>query len=292
MLQQPSCIAPTCCKYLSQVSVPGCVAGISDVVRQEFVYIGNNQFISTLSVTTPAGQHFVTTPLVFLHGVGTGVALWVLNLTCVSAQRTVYAVDMLGFGRSSRVAFSSDSSVAEMEFVESLEAWRQAVRLDTFILVGHCFGGYIATSYALRYPNHVRHLLIVDPWGFAEQHSEADCVPKSTGNVVGDRHLPTPLWVKVLALLLQPFNPFSALRVAGSWGMYTKNIFTTHFACYIHIYLYLLSFCTSFEILCIFVCHIWCDKLSRRRTVCNTIHQISSCIWFLLIWKIAPNQLY
>ena len=193
--------------------------GISDVIHQEFIYIGNNQFISTLSVKAASGRHCATTPLVILHGVGTGAALWVLNLKSVATQRTVYAVDMLGFGRSSRVTFSSDPAVAEMEFVESLEAWRQAVQLDAFILVGHCFGGYIATSYALRYPSHVRHLLVVDPWGFSEQQSEANSVSTSRNNDTGDRQLLTPLWVKVLALLLQPFNPFAALRVAGSWGM-------------------------------------------------------------------------
>lgn len=188
------------------------------MVHQEFVYVGNNHFISTLSVKCPTGQHSSTTPLVFLHGVGTGAALWVLNMTCVT-QRTVYVIDMLGFGRSSRVTFSSDPAIAEMEFVESLEAWREAVHLDTFILVGHCFGGYIATSYAMRYPSHVRHLLVVDPWGFSESKSEANSISGGIDNAAGDRQVPAPLWVKVLALLLEPFNPFAVLRVAGSWGM-------------------------------------------------------------------------
>jgi len=171
-------------------------------------------------VRASAGHHFATTPLVFLHGIGTGAALWVLNLTSMVTQRNVYAVDMLGFGRSSRVTFSSDPAVAEMEFVESVEAWRQAVCLDTFILVGHCFGGYIATSYALHYPNHVRHLIVVNPWGFLQQPSEANSVSSRRNNAVGDKQLPMPLWVKMLALVLQPFNPFSALRIAGSWGVY------------------------------------------------------------------------
>ena len=195
-----------------------CIVGISDVIHQEFVYIGNNHFISTLSVKTAASHNCATTPLVFLHGVGTGAALWVLNLKSVATHRAVYAVDMLGFGRSSRVIFSSDPAVAEIEFVESLEAWRQAVHLDNFILVGHCFGGFIATSYALRYPNCVRHLILVSPWGFSEQKPEAN-----NTNAIRDRQLPMPLWVKVLALLLQPFNPFAALRVAGSYGMSTTR---------------------------------------------------------------------
>ena len=194
------------------------------MLQQEFVYIGNNQFISTLSVKAVDSQHSATTPLVFLHGIGTGAALWVLNLTSVATQRNVYAIDMLGFGRSSHVTFSSDPAIAEVEFVESVEAWREAVNLDTFILIGHCFGGYIATSYTLRYPNHVRHLLLVDPWGFSEQQSETDSVSCNTNSASGDKQLPTPLWVKALALLLQPFNPFSALRLAGSWGMCRESI--------------------------------------------------------------------
>lgn len=195
-----------------------CIVGISDVIHQEFVYIGNNHFISTLSVKAAGSPSCATTPLVFLHGVGTGAALWVQNMKSVATQRTVYAVDMLGFGRSSRVVFSSDPAVAEIEFVESLEAWRQSVHLDNFILVGHCFGGFIATSYALRYPSRVRHLVLVSPWGFSEQKSEA-----SDTNTIRDRQLPMPLWVKVLALLLQPFNPFAGLRIAGSYGMFTRT---------------------------------------------------------------------
>lgn len=201
-----------------------CDVGISDKLHQEFVYIGNNQFISTLSVKAEASHRFAATPLVFLHGLGTGAALWVLNLTSVPTQRTVYAVDMLGFGRSSRVTFSSDPTAAEIEFVKSLEAWRQAVRLDAFILVGHCFGGYIATSYALHYPDRVRHLLVVDPWGFPEQQSEVSSDFSGTNNAVDNRRLMTPMWVKLLALLLQPFNPFAALRVAGSWGKCRESI--------------------------------------------------------------------
>ena len=70
------------------------------------------------------------TPLVLLHGMGSGVALWVLNLDYLALGRPVYAIDVLGFGRSSRVSLSSDPAEAEMQFVQSLEEWRQAVGID------------------------------------------------------------------------------------------------------------------------------------------------------------------
>jgi len=246
-----------------------CDSGISDVVHQECVYIGNNQFISTLSVKSAAGEHFTTTPLVFLHGVGTGAALWVLNLTCVAAQRTVYAIDMLGFGRSSHVTFSSDPAIAEMEFVESLEAWRQAMHLDSFVLVGHCFGGYVATSYALRYPSHIRHLLIVDPWGFLEQASEASAISSSTGSAAGDRQVPTPLWVKVLALLLEPLNPFALLRLAGSWGMFVHIHYCNTVFC-----AYFVNFGNNLQHLIVVACHVFLCQVCNRNFMLHKMHSV------------------
>jgi abhydrolase domain-containing protein 4 len=69
---------------------------------------------------------------------------------------------------SSRPKFSSDPIVAENEFIDAIEEWRQQVGLTSMILMGHSFGGYLSTSYALKYPQHVKALILIDTWGFAE----------------------------------------------------------------------------------------------------------------------------
>lgn len=92
------------------------------------------------------------TPLVLLHGFGSGVGLWALNVDSLSQQRPIYAFDLLGFGQSSRPHFSSDAQVAELQFVESIEQWREKLGLESMIMLGHNLGGYLATSYAITYP--------------------------------------------------------------------------------------------------------------------------------------------
>lgn len=93
------------------------------------------------------------TPLVLLHGFGGGVGLWAMNLDALSQQRTVYALDLLGFGQSSRPHFSTDAQEAETQFVESIEEWREKQGLESVILLGHNLGGYLAAAYSLKYPS-------------------------------------------------------------------------------------------------------------------------------------------
>jgi abhydrolase domain-containing protein 4 len=58
-----------------------------------------------------------------------------------------------GFARSSRPNFSTDPEVAEKQMVQALEAWRQEVRLNNMVLLGHSLGAFLATSYSISHPD-------------------------------------------------------------------------------------------------------------------------------------------
>lgn len=109
------------------------------------------------------------TPLVLLHGFGGGVGLWAQNLDALSQRRPVYALDLLGFGRSSRPDFSADAGEAEQQFVESIEQWRENVGLESMILLGHNLGGYLAVSYAIKYPRRYRRAPVGDIKGGSKE---------------------------------------------------------------------------------------------------------------------------
>jgi len=66
--------------------------------------------------------------------------------------------DHRGQGRSARGP--KDTYTLENN-VEDLEALRQYLGLDQFILLGTSYGGMVALSYAVRYPQHLSHLIAV-----------------------------------------------------------------------------------------------------------------------------------
>ncbi|EDW89242.1 (Lyso)-N-acylphosphatidylethanolamine lipase isoform X1 [Drosophila yakuba] len=166
--------------------------------------VGEADKIWTISMNTESKE----VPLVLLHGLGAGIALWVMNLDAFAKGRPVYAMDILGFGRSSRPQFAKDALVCEKQFVKSVEEWRREMNINDMILLGHSMGGFIASSYALSHPERVKHLILADPWGFPEKPSDS-----TNGKTI-------PLWVRAIARVLTPLNPLWALRAAGPFGQW------------------------------------------------------------------------
>lgn len=177
---------------------------VASSFSKQYVPISNNNMLWTLSFQSDSVKY--TTPMVLLHGFGGGVGLWAQNLDFLSQSRLVLALDLLGFGLSSRPQFPSDAQRAEEQFVDSIELWRRKIGLETMILVGHNLGGYLAVSYAIKYPDRVKHIILVEPWG----------LPESSDTPDPDR--PIPVWIKALGAMFSPFNPLAGLRLVGPLG--------------------------------------------------------------------------
>lgn len=183
------------------------VSDIWHLIENRFVTISNGtKRIRTVTLNAKSKA----TPLVLMHGMGSGVGLWALNLESLSKNGPVHAFDVIGFGRSSRPKFPNDAMLTEIEFVEAFEEWRKEMKLNKFILLGHSMGGFLSASYAIQYPHHIQHLILVDPWGFPERPKETDGEGRA------------PRWIRAIGTILQPFNPFAGLRAAGPWGRFNS----------------------------------------------------------------------
>lgn len=95
--------------------------------------------------------------IVMLHGFGGNATQWMYQLRAFSDLNRCIAIDLRGHGRSDAPA--SDYTVDEM--LDDVQA--VLARLDVYepvVLMGHSFGGGLATSFAYRYPEQVKRLVL------------------------------------------------------------------------------------------------------------------------------------
>jgi pimeloyl-ACP methyl ester carboxylesterase len=105
-------------------------------------------------------------PLVLLHGLNSGSCSFLHSVKRLSRNCTVYAIDLPGFARSSKPRIVGEVDEIERKYVRWLELWRQNMAIEKCFLLGHDFGGYIATLYTISYPWRICQLTLYEPWGF------------------------------------------------------------------------------------------------------------------------------
>lgn len=101
-------------------------------------------------------------PLVLLHGGTSDSQDWTETIDALSHSYTIYAPDMIGYGQSD----SSKDSYCLSDFVAFTQRFIQKLELARPALVGHSLGGRICLELALRHPELLHSLVLVDTAGF------------------------------------------------------------------------------------------------------------------------------
>ena len=99
-------------------------------------------------------------PLLLLHGYAGDAQWWRRNLQALARTRTVYALDMPGFGASrlsGRYTFARS--------VDLLARWMDLHDLVPPDVAGHSMGGQLAVLLAARHPERIRRLVLLAPAG-------------------------------------------------------------------------------------------------------------------------------
>ena len=102
------------------------------------------------------------TPLLCLHGGPGGTGYGFLYFYEIAQDRPVIMFDQLGGGRST---LHQDTTLMKVDqFVEQVEAVRQALDLEEFYLLGHSWGTALALEYYDKYPDAVKAIIFNSPY--------------------------------------------------------------------------------------------------------------------------------
>jgi len=108
-------------------------------------------------------------PLVLLHGWVAGSGCFFRNVQSLASNRAVLLIDLPGFGESERHTFGENP---EEDFTAAIQDILKSEIPAECWLVGHSFGGYVATLVSLTTETRLKGLILLDAWGFVKTTQE------------------------------------------------------------------------------------------------------------------------
>ncbi|MGD1950719.1 MAG: alpha/beta fold hydrolase [Leptolyngbyaceae cyanobacterium] len=145
--------------------------------------------------------------VIFLHGSWCDGDQWSDVLTQLGQRYHCLAPDLIGFGESVRLRKKAAYSIAMQ--VATLAELLESLRLNSVVLVGHSLGAWVAAGYALKFPEHVKGLCVLEPDGLVYQ-------PQRWRQ---ERWLVSPLG----GLWLSITKPFARKSEPGQASTWSKN---------------------------------------------------------------------
>jgi 2-hydroxymuconate-semialdehyde hydrolase len=105
------------------------------------------------------------TPILFLHGSGTGVtaaANWWLNLPVLSEQGRCIAIDSIGYGQS---VVAPNTEYGIKEWVRHAVRVLDALGIEKTWIVGNSLGGWLAFQFAIDFPERLLGIVSIGTGG-------------------------------------------------------------------------------------------------------------------------------
>ena len=104
-------------------------------------------------------------PVVLLHGLGADSRVWRQVLPDLAANYHVYALDLPGFGQSEKPEIAYRVGT----LADSASAFIDAAKINAPVVVGHSLGGWAAALLAMRHPDRLGKLVLVDAAGYGDE---------------------------------------------------------------------------------------------------------------------------
>jgi pyruvate dehydrogenase E2 component (dihydrolipoamide acetyltransferase) len=106
--------------------------------------------------------------ILFIHGLGSAADRWLKIPDILSSEFHSVAVDLPGFGESDKPANFDYTMDQFRDFIISFQE-EISIHDGETRLIGHSLGGYIASEIAIKNPNQVKQLVLIDSSGMLNQ---------------------------------------------------------------------------------------------------------------------------
>lgn len=152
-------------------------------------------------------------PLLLVHGFGASTDHWRKNIDGLQSQFQVWAIDLLGFGRSAK----PNQEYSGELWREQLHDFVTEVIQQPTVLAGNSLGGYSALCVAAAYPESTLGLILLNSAG---PFTDTTAKPEANNN-----------WVGKLArsVLLQPWASFLLFQYVRRRSVIRKTLNKVYF---------------------------------------------------------------
>ncbi len=108
--------------------------------------------------------------VILLHGLGAQAESWQFNITALATQFHVIAPDQVGFGKSDKPFLKYRAGT----YADFLDKFMSELKIEKAHLVGNSMGGWVAALTAIKYPQRVDKLVLVDAAGLTPPEIDFD----------------------------------------------------------------------------------------------------------------------
>lgn len=163
------------CLYFTLALAVNNIIIAQDSLYNKFEFNHINYGFSTKTILSDPELTYVDTgkgenTIVLIHGLGSNAGFWRYNIPALSKSNRVIAIDLPGYGKSSKGDYTYNMSY----FSSVLKKFFVRLNIKSFYLVGHSMGGQISINFALSCPEYVKKLILISPAGiesFSEDQS-------------------------------------------------------------------------------------------------------------------------
>ncbi len=157
-----------------------------------------------------AGQATNQPPLLLIHGFGASTDHWRKNIAELSQDFQVWAIDLLGFGRSAKPEITYGADLWRDQIADFI----QEVIKQPVVIAGNSLGGYTALSVAAQRPETAKGVILLNSAGsFTELNQPPP--PNPVAKIINQG---------LRSLLLQPWASFLLFQYVRQKSMIRKTL--------------------------------------------------------------------